>query len=152
MKKIENHFERKTTYIIGELIVNGCQSFKIDELDKVCKNYKVSDKKKQEVIDLYNSNDPNEDWDSLVGDEDRDVREAVANQGFGLDKLINDEHWIVRLAVANQGFGLETFINDEDWLVRAAVASQGFGLDKLINDKNWHVRKVAENYKLKSND
>ena len=79
MKKLENHFDGKTTYVVGKLIVNGCQSFEIDKLDEVCEKFEVSNEMKQEVIELYNSNDPNEDWDKLVDDSDWCVRVAVAN-------------------------------------------------------------------------
>ena len=81
----------------------------------------------------------------LVDDEYWRVRQAVAEQGYGLDKLINDEHWLVRVAVGRQGYGLEKLVNDKDWAVREAIARQRYGLDKLINDENCLVREaVAE--------
>ena len=81
--------------------------------------------------------------DRLINDEDEDVRAAVARQGFGLDKLIDDESEIVRKAVAEQGYGLDKLINDTNPIVRSAVASQGYGLDKLVNDEDTIVRSIA---------
>lgn len=71
------------------------------------------------------------------------VREAVAEQGYGLDVLVNDKNWYVREAVAKQGYELDVLVNDKDWHVRKAVAEQGYGLEVLIGDKDWYVRKIV---------
>lgn len=89
--------------------------------------------------------------DKLVNDEHPYVRAAVAQQGYGLDILVNDEYVCVRSAVAEQGYGLDILINDEDWLVRATIAEQGYGLDILINDEDEDVRRAVEDY-LEEND
>ena len=81
--------------------------------------------------------------DKLVNDEHPYVRAAVAQQGYGLDILVNDEYVCVRSAVAEQGYGLDILINDEDWLVRATVAENRYGLDILINDEDWNVREAV---------
>ena len=81
--------------------------------------------------------------DKLIDDEYVGVREAVAQQGFGLDKLILDEYPRVREAVAQQGYGLDKLINDDYWGVRAEIANQGYGLDKLIHDEEPKVRLLA---------
>lgn len=73
------------------------------------------------------------------------VREAIANQGYGLDVLINDEDYDVRVAVANQGYGLDVLVHDEDCDVRVAVANQGYGLDVLVSDGDYDVRKAVAN-------
>ena len=85
--------------------------------------------------------------DILINDEDWKIRSAIAEQKYGLDILINDEKSIVRAEVAKQGYGLDILINDESWYVREAVAKQGYGLDKLINDPNPYVRERARNIK-----
>ena len=146
MIHLKNHFDGSGTYIIGKLISNGCQTFPIEELERVCKEYDVPRELEEQVRQLYYENlKTPEDWDILINDEDYPVRVAVAKQGYGLDKLINDEDWIVRVAVAKQRYGLDILVNDEDWSVRVAVAKQGYGLDKLINDRHWEVRAtVAE--------
>ncbi len=147
MIHLKNHFDEKDTYIIGKLISNGCQTFPIEELERVCQEYDVPKELEEQVRQLYyqNLNTP-EDWDILINDEDWRVRATVAEQGYGLDKLINDSHWRVRVAVAKQGYGLDILINDENPEVRIAVAEQGYGLDILVNDKDWEVRVAARTY------
>lgn len=46
---ITEHFEGKTTYIIGDCIINGCQTFHIDELDIVCNSWNVPQDLRDEV-------------------------------------------------------------------------------------------------------
>ena len=79
--------------------------------------------------------------DVLIHDDNSDVRAAVARQGYGLNILIRDKDWHVRREVANQGYGLDVLIKDSSWLVRSAVAKKGYGLDMLINDEEWQVRR-----------
>lgn len=85
----------------------------------------------------------NPELDKQVDSDDWNVREAIAQQGYGLDKLINDSHNWVRAAVAEQGYGLDILIYDKSDYVRAAVARQGYCLDKLVNDKDYEVRKAV---------
>ena len=147
MIHLKNHFDGNDTYIIGKLIHNGCQTFPIEELERVCQEYDVPKELEEQVRQLYYQNlKTPEDWDILVNDGDWRVRLAVAQQGYGLDILINDEDYPVRAAVAKQGYGLDILVNDEDCWVRVAVAKQGYGLDILINDEDYPVRVAAKNY------
>ena len=147
MIHLKNHFDGNDTYIIGKLIHNGCQTFPIEELERVCQEYDVPKELEEQVRQLYYENlKTPEDWDILVNDGDWRVRLAVAQQGYGLDILINDEDYPVRAAVAKQGYGLDILVNDEDCWVRVAVAKQGYGLDILINDEDYPVRVAAKNY------
>ncbi len=83
--------------------------------------------------------------DKLMQDGNCAVRATVAKQGYGLNILIGDQDWYIRKEVAKQGYGLDVLIKDSSWLVRSEVAKQGYGLDILINDKEWQVRQaVAE--------
>lgn len=91
---------------------------------------------KQEINDYFKQNQK-----ELMKSKYRHIRQAVAEQGCGLDVLIHDEDWHVRMAVANQGYGLDILINDESWFIRAEVAKQGYGLDILIHDRDWQVRR-----------
>lgn len=59
--------------------------------------------------------------------------------------MINDKNWYVRQAVANQGYGLDVLINDKDWHVREAVVRQGYGLDGLVKDKERYASRTAKN-------
>lgn len=121
MKIIDNVYEGKSAYILGDLIVCGCQAITLDELDEVAKKYGVTDFKVSEIISLF---DLETNWDEAVSCEDWRVRKAVALQGYGLNVLINDVEWIVRIAVAKQGFGLDTLINDVEWIVRKEAKRQ----------------------------
>ena len=99
MKIIDNVYEGKSAYILGNLIVCGCQTISIDELDEVAKKYGVTDFKVSEIISLF---DLETNWDEAIAYEDWRVRRAVAKQGFGLETLINDVEWIVRKEAKRQ--------------------------------------------------
>lgn len=85
--------------------------------------------------------DPN--LDKCVDSNDFNVREAVAEQGYGLDKLINDPDSQIRLIVAGLGYGLDILVYDVSANVRAAVAKYGYGLNKLFYDASFVVSLTA---------
>ena len=128
---ILNNYLNTKTYIIGNYIINGCQRFTIDKLDKVCEEFEVSNKVKQETLEAYNLNKANyedEDWSTLVKDEDYFVRVEVAKQGYGLDILVRDKDYSVRWEVARHSYGLDVLVNDKIYYVRIEAARQ---LDRL---------------------
>lgn len=86
--------------------------------------------------------------DKLVNDLNSGVLMEVARQGYGLDKLINDKNHWVREEVVKQGYRLDILVNDEDDMVRYEVAKQGYELDKLVNDKNEFVREAVYEYMM----
>ena len=88
----------------------------------------------------------NPELDKLVDSDDWRVREAVAQQGYGLDKLVNDKDHDVRKAIAEQCYGLDILIHDKDEDVRREVARHGYGLDKLITDEDGYVRREVAYY------
>ena len=89
MKVLRNHFDGNPTIFIDDKIINGCQSFTINQLDKVCEEYEVPLKMKQDVLDNYTGKDPTkEEILSFVRDEGEYVRRAVAEQGYGLDNKL----------------------------------------------------------------
>ena len=119
---IPQQFEDKDTYIVGELICNGCQLFKIEDLDKVCTEWEVSDDIKEAVRVAYEENSKvEEDWETLAKHEDEDIRYLVTKQGKCLDILIKDSDWDIRHAVAKQGYGLDILVKDPDYFVREAA-------------------------------
>lgn len=114
----------------------------------------------------------NNNWETLINSKYDDVREAVAQRGYGLNILINDankdvreaciessawpefcknnwetliynDYWVIREAVAIRGYGLDKLISDVDEDVRIAVAQKRYGLDILVNDENWEVRRAV---------
>ena len=128
---LHNHFDNKTTHIVGNYIINGCQRFHISEIDKVCKEFYVPDRMKNQVLDLHSKIDQSKiesDLRTFLKSDaemhiEQDIKIVIAKQNIGLDVLINDIRSSVRRAVARQGYGLEKLINDDDYLVRG-IAEQ----------------------------
>lgn len=145
MITIPLQFQGKNTYIVGSLIKNGCQTFKIEDLDEVCKVWRVPNDTKEAVREAYKENSQTEeDWKSLAKYGNWSTRILVAKQGKCLDILVNDPHRFVRYTVARQGYGLDILVNDPCWEVRAEVAEQGYDLDILVNDPEQYVRVAAQ--------
>lgn len=88
--------------------------------------------------------------DRRCNDRDEDIRQNVAEYGYGLNKLLYDDSEYVRREVAKHGYNLDILVNDYDYIVRKAVAEQGYGLDKLVYDKDYRVRLAVakQNYEL----
>ena len=94
----------------------------------------------QEISSYFKQNQ-----DAFIESGDWWVREAAADQGYGLERLIYDENWCVKNAVVRQNYRMDILIHDKDWHVRSAVARQGYGLDVLLCDEDYKVRcAVAE--------
>ena len=72
MFKIDNHHEGKTTGFVGDLCVNGCQTFTLAEAEEVFAKYDVSDEHRADVYKHL----PQPDW-SMEG-ADTDIRWGVA--------------------------------------------------------------------------
>ena len=113
------HFCTELIYVFMYYPFNS-RVFEIDTLDGEIIESKNKDKYCSSKIKLIREISREEinkyiedNLDILINDEDRYVREAVAEQGYGLDILINDENLYVREAVAEQGYGLDKLINDE---------------------------------------
>ena len=143
MKVIDNHFEGKPTLFINGLIINGCQTFTLEEADEVFKEFEVPLKMQQDVNSNYVPEGyeyTQEELNVLARHVDVTVRSELAKQGYGLDILVHDEDWKVRVAVAKQGYGLDILVHDENWYVRSIIARQGYGLDILVNDEACDVR------------
>ena len=142
MKVLYNHYKDKPTIIIGDRIINGCQDFTIDQLDDMCNRYEVTDKQKQQVIDVYKQHmiDGDDNIDQFLKD-DQSVHFAIAQHGNDghRDVLVNDMDWSVRRSVALYGNDKhrDVLVNDKEWSVRRAVAQYGNDghRDVLVNDK-----------------
>lgn len=65
---LKKHFNGKDTAIYGDAVSNGCQTFHISELDKVCKEFEVPEKIKQEVIQYHRQNDGADDMSANILD------------------------------------------------------------------------------------
>lgn len=76
MHILKNHFEGKNTYIVGEWINNGCQTFLYTDLDKVCEKFNVSRAERQDVIDNYLVNRKDNDAMALLATHQRSMIRA----------------------------------------------------------------------------
>lgn len=95
--------------VVGSAIKDACNDKRY--LSKAIENAYL-------VEDLKAKLDGNKSFDDVAR-----VREAVAQQGYGLDVLVDDEDYGVRAMVAKQGYGLDKLINDDYWGVRAEIAN-----------------------------
>lgn len=145
---LKDNFNGNTTYIVGEYVQNGCQTFHISQIDKVCKNFNVPSSLKQEVVEYYEGLDVQLSLQESLISDIVEVRALVAKQGYGLEILAKDKYTLVRLEVVKQGYNLEEFSNDKHYVIRREVAKQGVCLDKLLLDNDWIVRVEAELYPL----
>ena len=66
---LRNHFEGKDTAIYGDVISNGCQIFHISELDEICKEHRVPDDIKQNVLKHHQENIGKDDISADILDE-----------------------------------------------------------------------------------
>lgn len=164
-----DHHEQNTTYLVGEWIKNGCTTFNIKDIDKVCGEHLVLEKHRKEVLDAYNPNDFTYNLAKYVHHSDYEVRRLIAKNGVALEILRNDENEAVRLEVFLQGVGDPNDIKDMTWhsrhilafngihtdyvleaangcgVIKSVLASKGHCLDKLYTDSNEFVRcAVAE--------
>lgn len=172
--KIDNHWDGKTTYILGNYIKNGCQLFHVKDIDKVCDIFKVPDNIKNQVlrrmkkmhlgteedyIQIFNKyrNECSSIFfinglfkEAAKGNIDSEI--ALVKGGHCLDELSKSTFTLTRCEVVKQGYNLEYFINDPNITVRRQLVIQGYGIDTLVNDENSAVRwEVAHNgYKLET--
>ena len=170
----KNHFNGKHTYMLGDYINNGCQTFHIKNIDSVCEEHDVPFSKKLEVLELYNRTPKLTDQQYIdaynsfcTSDIERililenghcldlalesnkcNYREVVASKGYKLDVLINDVSLYVRTKVAEQGYGLDKLVSDVSLYVRTEVAEQGYGLDVLVNDESSDVRRAVAGHNI----
>jgi|GEM_PF-5944060 len=122
MKTIENHFKGKTIHFVGKVIVYGCESFKIEQLEDMCLKYGLSNEHIEIGVKTYNENQlVEEDWDILIKNENYRVRVAAAMQKHGLYTLIKDKDYNVRVDKVMRKYGLELLIKDENGIVHGAV-------------------------------
>ena len=141
---LNQHFEGKDTYIVGDIVSNGCQMFHINLLDEVCNEFKVPNKIKEEVIVAHRANkDTKEDYISLAKHGNYSIRLAALKAGADPMLFVNDPHWIVRRAALKLIADPTLFINDPYWEVRIAAIESGIDPMLFINDPYWRVRLAA---------
>ena len=157
MKVILNHFNNKTTLILHNRIINGCQDFHVNDADAVRRMYDVPQKMMDECVAMARiENDGN--MGDFVEHDGMKVRCAVAKHGLKehLDVLVADPDLDVRCAVAKRGLKehLDVLVADPHWEIRYAVANHGLKehLDVLVADPYWDVRLAAFESKEKQNE
>jgi len=164
---IEDSHNGNDTIVVGHWCNNGCTTFHLDDLNKICKKHFVSEFDKQELLRALKTHDPEkEDWELLSQDEDNlavielllkngkvfekfarspswEIRREVARTGHYLELLSKDVSSDVRCEVANQGQFLDAFLNDPYWYIRMVTAEKGHRLDHFINDIDPDVREAV---------
>jgi len=98
MHKIDNHHGGKTTWFIGDLCINGCQTFTLANAEDVFAEYDVSDEHRADVYKHL----PQPDWDMEGADTDtrRGVAENPSTPASVLTTLSTDSDAWVRWGVA----------------------------------------------------
>ena len=100
---LNQHFNGKTTYIVGDIVANGCQVFHIDLLDEVCDKFKVPSEIKEEVIVAYKANkETKEDYLSLSEHSASNVRLSALKSGADPNLFVNDSNDDVRSAASER--------------------------------------------------
>ena len=101
------HFCKKIEYLNLYYDISNSRIFEIEASGTIRDGDKkyaaesiqlVRELSKKEINDYFKQNQQ-----ELVESDYRDVRVAVAEQGYGLDTLVHDEDCAVRTAVAEQG-------------------------------------------------
>ena len=151
MKKLVRHFDGKTTYFVGTLCINGCQTFTLEQAPAVFAEYQVPEHYQEDVL----VNLPQADWNF---EDDRDLKVALAKctgtPSYVLAVLAKDENWHIRYQVAcnrnAQPCVLSELTNDPVVEVRQEVACNPNApveiLAILKNDEKWGVRRLAERH------
>ena len=136
---LKNHFNGNDTAIFGDIVSNGCQTFHIHQLNKICKKFNVPEKTKQEVLKYHqenlgeNDNDISADiFDILQAENNATLNNAVAfatTDELLLEKMLDyfkdDEHYPVRLIIAERADISATLVqklaHDPDPNIRTAI-------------------------------
>lgn len=163
---IKNHFNENDTVIYANAISNGCQTFPIEQLDKVCRKFNVPNNIKQDVLKAFKENqgadDINEDiFDQLIKIDNASLSNAVllTTQNFVLfEKIIKyfdcDYEIINHRPIPNQI--LFNLLENDDITLREVIARhnnlpEAF-VESLSKDDSWFVRKSIALRKDLTND
>ena len=152
---IKNHFNENDTVIYANAISNGCQTFPIEQLDKVCRKFNVPNNIKQDVLKAFKENQGvdniNEDiFDQLIKIDNASLSNAVllTTQNFVLfEKIIKyfdcDYEIINHRHIPNQI--LFDLLKNDDIALREVIARRNnlpeVFVESLSKDESWFVRK-----------
>lgn len=148
MQVLKNHFNDNNTYIFGDAIQNGCQTFNIKHLPFVAKRFNVPQHMVDEVIAAHAANKAVvEEFVWPFNDEPNVVAALVANGKFierayqvGNEQYSQDYNTTILAALAHNGYYIEELHKHEDSIVRVAVAYSGAKHEVLHGDKSPQVR------------
>lgn len=152
---LKEHFNGYDTVIYANVVSNGCQTFPIEQLDRVCQQFDVPSNIKQDVLKAFKENQGvdniNEDiFDQLIKIDNVSLSNAVllATQNFVLfEKILKyfdfDSEIINYRQFPNEI--LLKLLGNESIGVREAVARRNnlpeTFVESLSQDKSWFVRK-----------
>ena len=163
---IKNHFNENDTVIYANAVSNGCQTFPIEQLDKVCWKFDVPNNIKQDVLKAFKENqgadDINEDiFDQLIKIDNASFSNAVllATQNFVLfEKIIKyfdcDYEIINHRHIPDQilfNLSKNYAISMREVIARRNDLPEVF-VESLSKDDSWFVRKSIALRKDLTND
>jgi hypothetical protein len=148
MKVLYRKICGKVTILVDDWIINGCQEIKIDDLDRVCAEYNVSQEDKEYVRSHYTgTSSTKEEMEEYTGEGDdiesyHRIAGILINHGVDLDHYSTCDSSSLRLHIAQKWPDLyaEALENDSVWAIRAHLASIGHKPELYINDSNIYVR------------
>lgn len=156
---LENHFQGKSTIVIGECCVNGCQAFHKSEAQEVFNAFRVSPAQQQEVMELFDQYNPNEEINFYGLTKALSTGHVMAVYKFVrlliihhksvnlIATALNSQYdKIVGAAIPEAGEAhLDVHVHHSSNLVKAEIAKLGIKKynDILKNDINDYVRACA---------
>lgn len=138
---VNNSHLGKNTFIISDMIYNGCQAFHINELDKVCFENGVSVIDKNDLLSLYYQ----------IKEDTKDDREALLESLYydeNANKFLSSNECCFSTAKAliAQGIHIDDYMRRASKVFKVYIAQSGFKLDELVYDENIQVCTMVIEY------
>lgn len=158
---LKDHFNDNDTVIYANAVSNGCQTFPIEQLDKVCRKFNVPNNIKQDVLKAFKENQGADDINEDIFDQLIKIDNAVllTTQNFVLfEKIIKyfdcDYEIINHRHIPNQI--LFDLLKNDDIALREVIARRNnlpeVFVESLSKDESWFVRKSIALRKDLNND
>lgn len=156
---LTGHYLNKTTIVIGDHCVNGCQTFTSSEAKMIFDSFKVGPEYRKDVMDLFKKYNPK------VGFDLSDIKETFLSQKI-VDILVNFYRTLdlIGSILKNNNLymvtscfkycsksQLDQFVKHPNNRVRMALASIGHKdhLDEFVKDPSPDVRCIVATHQHK---
>lgn len=146
----ENHFDGKTTLVIGDWCINGCRTFHRSESKKIFDEYDVPLKYRDDVMKAFSGNKI--DYDALVSKYQYlplSTIVAICDDRDFLKKHVSHSFWLIRAQIAKKGISEldDILCSDNNRVVKLNIAKHStskHALCYLLRDENETVREDAQ--------